>query len=115
MPVPVVHYVHHENSRRMLAMANQKAGELFESLGSEAVYVGPLPPATHNMGTCRMAADIDNGVCDRWGRTFDVPNLFISDGGQFSSGGTSNPTLTIVALAMRQADYLRQQMAAKLL
>ncbi len=113
MPVPIVHYVHHENSKRMLAMANQKAKELFESLGSENVYVGPLPPATHNMGTCRMAKDIDDGVCDRWGRTFDVRNLFVSDGGQFSSGGTSNPTLTIVALAMRQADYLRQQMSER--
>jgi choline dehydrogenase-like flavoprotein len=99
----------------MLAMANRKAEELFESLGSEAVYVGPLPPATHNMGTCRMAAGIDDGVCDRWGRAFDVPNLFVSDGGQFSSSGTSNPTLTIVALAMRQADYLRRQLIEKAL
>lgn len=115
MPVPIVHYVHHENSNRMLAMANQKAEELFESLGSEGVFLGPLPPATHNMGTCRMASSIDDGVCDKWGRTFDVPNLFVSDGSQFSSSGTSNPTLTIVALAMRQADYLRKQMAEKAL
>jgi len=115
MPVPVVHYVDHENSRAMRESGLAKARQLYESLGSERVYFGPPPPATHNMGTCRMAASIDDGVCDAWGRTFDVPNLFISDGSQFASSGTSNPTLTIVALAMRQADYLRQQLAASYL
>ncbi len=115
MPVPIVHYVHHENSRRMLTMAEQKARELFESLGAEAIYIGPQPPATHNMGTCRIANSIDDGVRDPWGRTYDVPNLFVSDGSQFSSSGSSNPTLTIVALAMRQADFLRNQLAEKAL
>lgn len=113
MPVPVVHYVDHENSGRMRDAGLEEARKLYESLGSEDVFFGPPPPATHNMGTCRMAASIDDGVCDAWGRTFDVPNLFISDGSQFASSGTSNPTLTIVALAMRQADYLRQQLTEK--
>jgi choline dehydrogenase-like flavoprotein len=37
--------------------------------------------------------------------------LFISDGSQFTSGGAENPTLTIVALAIRQADYLADQLS----
>jgi choline dehydrogenase-like flavoprotein len=62
------------------------------------------------MGTCRIADDIDDGVCDPWGRTFDVPNLFISDGSQFPSSATANPTLSIVTLAIRQAARISELM-----
>lgn len=110
MPVPVVHYRHHPNSTRMQAFGVEKARALFEVLGSSEIYVGPPPPATHNMGTCRMAGSIDDGVCDSIGRAYDVPNLFFSDGSAFSSSGVSNPTLTIVALATRQADNVKRLM-----
>ena len=58
----------------------------------------------------------DNGFAiwhDKWGQTHDVSNLFISDGSQFTSGGAENPTLNIVSLAIRQADYITQQMTQK--
>ena len=51
----------------------------------------------------------------KWGQTHDIPNLFISDGSQFTTGGAENPTLTIVALAIRQADYIASQMAQRAL
>ncbi len=38
-------------------------------------------------------------------------NLFVSDGSQFTTGGAENPTLTIVALALRQADFIAGEMA----
>lgn len=41
-----------------------------------------------------------------------MPNLFISDGGVFTSAGAANPTLTIVALLLRQADYISRELAA---
>jgi len=113
MPVPVINYVDHENSRRMRYFGIQKAREMYEALGSTEIYVGPPPPATHNMSTCRMAKDADHGACDPHGRSFEVPNLFFSDGSPLPSSGTSNPTLTIVALATRQADHIRQLMASK--
>lgn len=113
MPVTMVHYADHGNSRRMRDFGVQKARELYASLGSEEIFLSSLPPATHNMGTCRMSSNIDDGVCDPWGRSFDVPNLFLSDGSQFPSSGNSNPTLTIVALALRQAAYIREQMARR--
>jgi len=113
MPVPVVHYVSHENSNRMRDFGVAKARELYESLGAEEVFLGPLPPSTHNMGTCRMAANGDQGVCDQWGRSFDVPNLFVSDGSQFPSSASSNPTITIVALATRQAEHIAGMMGRK--
>ena len=40
----------------------------------------------------------------------DTITLFISDGSQFTTGAAENPTLTIVALALRQADYISDQM-----
>ncbi len=40
----------------------------------------------------------------------NIKNLFVSDGSQFTTGGAENPTLTIVALAIRQADYIAEQM-----
>ena len=52
-----------------------------------------------------------DGVCNKYGQTHDVANLFISDGSQFTTSGAENPTLTIVALAIRQADYLADQLS----
>lgn len=113
MPVPVVHYQSHENSNRMRDFAVVKAGEMYGALGSEDIFLGPLPPSTHNMGTCRMAKNGDLGVCDPHGRSFDVPNLFFSDGSSFPSSGSSNPTITIVALAARQAEHIKDLMGRK--
>ena len=50
--------------------------------------------------------------CNKWGQTHDIANLFISDGSQFTTGAAENPTLTIVALAIRQADHIAREMAA---
>jgi choline dehydrogenase-like flavoprotein len=58
------------------------------------------------MGTNRMSANPRDGVVNKFGRTHDIKNLFISDGSQFTSGAACNPTLTIVALAIRQADHI---------
>jgi choline dehydrogenase-like flavoprotein len=60
-----------------------------------------------------MSKDPRDGVVDAFGRTHDVPNLFISDGSALSTPGSANPTLTIVALALRQAEYLSREMSAR--
>jgi choline dehydrogenase-like flavoprotein len=65
------------------------------------------------MGTVRQSARAADGVCNGWGQTHDIPNLFISDGSQFTSSGAPNPTLTIVALAIRQAEYIHKQMGTR--
>jgi choline dehydrogenase-like flavoprotein len=58
-----------------------------------------------------MSANARDGVVNRWGQTHDISNLFISDGSQFTTGAAENPTLTIVALAIRQADHIASEMA----
>ncbi|MGZ6194684.1 MAG: GMC oxidoreductase, partial [Candidatus Binataceae bacterium] len=54
-----------------------------------------------------------DGVCNQWGQTHDVKNLFISDGSQFTTSGGENPTLTIVTLAIRQADRIAAESARR--
>ncbi|MGD9604438.1 MAG: GMC oxidoreductase, partial [Gammaproteobacteria bacterium] len=56
--------------------------------------------------------DPADGVCDSFGRTHEVPNLYISDGSQFATSAAAPPTLTIVALAIRQAEHLAARLAA---
>ena len=54
-----------------------------------------------------------DGVVNKFGQTHDIKNLFVSDGSQFTTGAAENPTLTIVSLAIRQADYIAAQMSAR--
>ena len=58
-----------------------------------------------------MAANAADGVVDASGRAHDVPNLFVSDGSQVTTGAAENPTLTIVALAIRQAEHIAAEMS----
>ncbi|HEX3210200.1 MAG TPA: FAD-dependent oxidoreductase [Geminicoccaceae bacterium] len=66
----------------------------------------------HHMGTTRMSDDPRTGVVDRDCRVHDMANLFIAGSSVFPTGGSANPTLTIVALALRMADHLREQVTA---
>ena len=61
----------------------------------------------HHLGTTRMHRDPRQGVVDADSRIHSVPNLFIAGSSVFPTYGASNPTLTIVALALRVADTLR--------
>ena len=62
--------------------------------------------AGHLLGTYRMGDDPATSVTDSYGRTHDHPNLFLAGGGLFPTVGTANPTLTIVALALRAAEQI---------
>jgi choline dehydrogenase-like flavoprotein len=106
LPVADVHYDDHPNDLAMRAYAYGRTKELYEAVGATRVHFTPPYPSTHNMGTARMSDRPEDGVVDRWGACHDVPNLFISDGSVFTSSGAPNPTLTIVALAIRQADHI---------
>jgi choline dehydrogenase-like flavoprotein len=110
LPVPNVHFDDHPNDVVMRSYAYDAADQLYGAVGALAVHHTPPYPSTHNLGTCRMSADPADGVVDRWGRAHDVPNLFVSDGSVMTTGAAANPTLTIVALAIRQAEHLLAEM-----
>lgn len=63
--------------------------------------------ATHVFGTCRMGHDPADSVVDAYGKSHALDNLFIADASIFpSSGGGESPSLTIAALAIRNADAI---------
>ena len=112
VPVAHVHVDEHANDKAMKRHAQQQMTKMWEAAGAKRVVLSGSPPATHNMATCRMSANPRDGVCNAHGQTHDIPNLFISDGSQFSSPGSANPTLTIVSLALRQGEFITKQMAS---
>jgi choline dehydrogenase-like flavoprotein len=106
LPVANVHYDDHPNDVAMREHAFKQGAAIYEAVGAKRTIPTPPYPSTHNLGTNRMSAKADDGVVNRWGQTHEVKNLFISDGSQFTTSAAENPTLTIVALAIRQADHL---------
>ncbi|MEB0014438.1 GMC family oxidoreductase [Glaciimonas sp. Gout2] len=113
LPIPNVQFSDHENDLAMRKHAFQQGAALYTSIGAKRTVLTPPYPSTHNLGTNRMSAKAKDGVVNKWGQTHDIKNLFVSDGSQFTSGASENPTLTIVALAIRQADFIAQSMSRK--
>ena len=64
----------------------------------------------HPMGTTRMADDPKRGVVDRDGRVHGIANLYVAGSSVFPTGGSANPTLTLVALALRLAEHLKTEL-----
>ena len=112
MPIPNIAQVKTPNDVAMLKHARNTVETIFRAGNAKDIIWRPPFPNSHNMGSCRMSANRADGVCNGWGQTHDIKNLFISDGSQFTSSGSCNPTLTIVALAIRQADYIHHEMTA---
>jgi choline dehydrogenase-like flavoprotein len=64
----------------------------------------------HMLGTTRMHRDPRRGVVDANCKMHGLENLYVSGSSVFPTCGTSNPTLTIVALALRLADHLKERL-----
>jgi choline dehydrogenase-like flavoprotein len=67
----------------------------------------------HHIGTTRMSADARSGVVDEHCRVHSVANLYVAGSSVFATGGYANPTFTLVALALRLADTLRERLREK--
>jgi choline dehydrogenase-like flavoprotein len=113
MPIPNVAFSDHPNDVAMRAHAYKQGAAVYDAVGATRTFPTPPYPSTHNLGTNRMSEKASDGVVNKWGQTHDIKNLFVSDGSQFTTGAAENPTLTIVALAIRQADYIAEQMGQK--
>jgi choline dehydrogenase-like flavoprotein len=91
--------------------AFRQGSAIYEAAGATRTIHTPPYPSTHNLGTNRMSENARDGVVNKHGQTHDVKNLFVSDGSQFTTGAACNPTLTIVSLAIRQADFIADSMS----
>ncbi len=67
----------------------------------------------HEVGTCRMGDDPRTSVLNPYCQSWDVKNLFVTDGAPFVSNADKNPTLSILALAWRTTDYILDQLSKR--
>jgi choline dehydrogenase-like flavoprotein len=111
VPIANIHYDDHANDLLMRNHGYKTLSAIHRAAGAKRSIEAPAYPASHNLGSNRMSARPEDGVLDRNGEAHEVKNLFIADGSAFSSGGACNPTLTIVALAIRQAAFIADRTA----
>jgi choline dehydrogenase-like flavoprotein len=76
--------------------------------GAKAIYPGGK--IIHEVGTTCMGADKNKSVLNQYCQSWEVQNLFVTDGGPFPSNADKNPTLSILALAWRSSEYLADQL-----
>ena len=107
-----------KNDRRMMRFQLERLEEIAKACDAIEYHLHDYckdgvyqTPAWHLLGTCRMGADPETSVINRWNQSWDVPNLYIVDGSAFATGGVVNPTSTVCALALRASEHLRDQFA----
>lgn len=114
--IPVLHFecTYTDNEFNMahdgvatIAATCEEAG--FEVLNRNTT-MHPPGYSIHELGTCRMGDDPKTSVLNKWNQSHDVKNLFVVDGSSFVTGGSQNPTITILALSMRASEYLAEEM-----
>ena len=111
IPIPVVEMTFGENDRRLYRGMLDELQEIQDAAGVDFVFrdetIGGL--ASHEVGGCRMGADPKTSVTNPFGQSHDVKNLFVVDASPFVTFPEKNPTLTIMALALRSARYLTEE------
>jgi choline dehydrogenase-like flavoprotein len=100
-----------ENEKKMIRDMAVTAGEMLEASGAKNIstfaHEDRVPGyGIHEMGSARMGKDPKQSVLNQFQQSHDVKNLFVMDAAGFPSGACQNPTLTIMAMAVRSTDYL---------
>ena len=116
VPVLRVHFEWSENDYLMAEDMQQQLRGVIEASGG-VVFEPNSPPARragmivggshiHELGTARMGRDPKSSVTNPFGQVWDSPNVSVIDGAVFVTNPDKNPTLTLVALAMRACDKI---------
>jgi len=95
---------HRENELKLVRQAARDGQEMLRQAGCEQVSgddpetaIGSPPgDGIHEMGTARMGRDSKTSVLNEFNQSWDVPNLFITDGSFMTSGGCQNPSITYI-------------------
>jgi choline dehydrogenase-like flavoprotein len=113
-----LHWVINDTDRRTIRTLAMALAKEFARLDAARVKLSdfildtskPIPVSghAHHMGTTRMSSDPRHGVVDENCKVHGVANLYIAGSSVFPTGGGTNPTLTIVLLALRLGKHLRQ-------
>jgi len=116
IPVLRFHWQWSDHELNQVAHMQRTFAAIIEACGGRVTSGGPeIDRRTaikaggeiiHEVGGAIMGADRAKSVTDQFGRAWDVPNLYLTDGAPFPSNADKNPTLTIMAHAWRAADHL---------
>jgi gluconate 2-dehydrogenase alpha chain len=111
MPAPRITYDwRRPNERARIDFLFGKLEEIARASGATKVWRAPTgqgAPGAHHEGGTRMGSDPATSVVNRYGQTWDIPNLFVIGSSTFPTMGSGfNPTLTIQALAYMSADAI---------
>ena len=115
IPTLRFHWKWSDHETRQAAHMHKTFGEIVEAMGGRVIgkvetdgrkAIAPGGLIIHEVGGALMGTDPKSSVVNQWGQTWDVKNLFLTDGASFPSNADKNPTLTIMALAWRASDHL---------
>jgi choline dehydrogenase-like flavoprotein len=115
IPVLRFHFKWSEHEIKQAVHMQKTFAEIIESMGGKVLSppqsdgrkaIAPGGSIIHEVGTTCMGDDPKTSVLNKYCQSWDVKNLFVTDGGPFVSNADKNPTLTIMANAWRACDYL---------
>jgi choline dehydrogenase-like flavoprotein len=112
IPVPVVKFEFCDNDLRLFDDMKESIEEIYHKAGVELLLGSGnriVGFASHEVGTCRMGNNPKSSVLNRYNQSHEISNLFVVDGSCFVTFPEKNPTLTIMALAVRSAQYIVDQ------
>jgi choline dehydrogenase-like flavoprotein len=112
IPIPVVHFRFCENDETLWRESNQSVAAFCSNLNTTAFSEAGARPsgfASHEVGTIRMGRNPKAFVLNSYCQAHEVKNLFVTDGSCFTTSSEKNPTLTIMALSLRTAEYIKEQ------
>ena len=111
--IPVLHInaSHGENEYAMARSMREDVMAVLGALKLEDVrppgeHLSVFGKNIHECGTARMGNDPKTSVLNRFNRLHDAKNVFVTDGASFVTNSCYEPTLTIMAIATRAADYI---------
>jgi len=111
-PVAKIRYTLHDNDRKLYADALAKTQSILQAAGAGQVYHNTAPFEAHPAGTLRMGHSPRESATDAYGRVHGLTNLFVGGGALFVTGSSVNPTLTLHALALRTAAFIKANFSA---
>lgn len=111
IPTLKIHCVYGDNEQTMWKDAQVQLAEMLEAAGCKDVARdgwrhSPPGLAIHEVGTARMGSDPKSSVLDKNCRAWEVPNLYVSDGASWPTVACQNPTLTMMANAVRISEAM---------
>lgn len=112
VPVARIHLDAHPDDRVASKRVAQTAVDVLKAAGAAETGLSAVGETTFVLqhGTCRMGADPKSSVLDRDCRSWDLPNLYVTDGSCLPSSGAAPTTLTILANSFRVAERIRREL-----